>query len=176
MGGGLFTDSFILGAKGQARGSSGIVSLFSLIDFIQDRVVIEKQGANWLKSLTPQLQSLQAGDGAFFFTPALQSTALTTTNSQSRNQTPEQKGATKAFEPPYGFDLEAGHISGSNLSTNYLSKMAPESAIAACAIACNSTAYCRAFTVGLDSSTCSLYRSIAEIIPSNSYLTGRKKY
>jgi hypothetical protein len=65
--GGLFTDSFIVGAKGQASGSLGVVSLFSLIEFIQERVVIEKQAVNWSKSLTPQLRSLQAGDGGFYF-------------------------------------------------------------------------------------------------------------
>jgi hypothetical protein len=176
-GGSLFTDSFILGAKGQARGSSGIVSLFSLIDFIQDRVVIEKQGANWSKSLTPQLQSLQAGDGAFFFTPALQSTALTTTNSQNRNQTPEQKGPTEGFGPLFNYDIESGTISGSMIGlTNYMNKGAnwPDSGISACAMACDATAGCRAFGVGFSSGVCLLYRSIANKIPSNDII-GRKK-
>ena len=70
-GGSLFTDSFILGAKGQARNSAGIVSLPLLLDFIQDRVANERQAAGWSKTLTPQLQSLQYGEGFFFFTPVL---------------------------------------------------------------------------------------------------------
>jgi hypothetical protein len=88
--GSLFTDSFILGAKGGALGSSGVVSLFSLIDFIQERVVLEKQAVNWSKSLTPQLQSLRAGDGAFFFTPATAVRPPSTT--ENRNQSTERKG------------------------------------------------------------------------------------
>jgi peptidoglycan/xylan/chitin deacetylase (PgdA/CDA1 family) len=68
--GSLFTDSFILGARGEARRqSSNIVSLFSLIDFIRERVVFEKQAVNWSKSLTPQLRDLRGSDGTFFFTP-----------------------------------------------------------------------------------------------------------
>ena len=68
--GSLFTDSFILGARGQARRpTSDLVSLYSLIDFIRERVVIEKQAVNWSKSLTPQLRDLRGSDGAFFFTP-----------------------------------------------------------------------------------------------------------
>jgi branched-chain amino acid transport system substrate-binding protein len=89
-GGSLFTDSFILGAKGQARSSSGIVSLFSLIDFIQDRVVIEKRAANWSRSLTPQLQSLQAGDGAFYFNPPR--TGELTSNAPRTRPPVERKG------------------------------------------------------------------------------------
>jgi peptidoglycan/xylan/chitin deacetylase (PgdA/CDA1 family)/uncharacterized caspase-like protein len=68
-GGSLFTDSFILGAKGQARSPSGIVSLPVLLDFIQERVARERELVNWSKSLTPQIQSLQHGEGYFFFTP-----------------------------------------------------------------------------------------------------------
>jgi uncharacterized caspase-like protein len=67
--GSLFTDSFILGAEGAAQRSLGIVSLYSLIDYIQERVAIEKDAANWSKSLTPQVRKLSAGNGAFFFTP-----------------------------------------------------------------------------------------------------------
>src|SRR5262249_54871414 len=104
---------FILGAKGQARGSSGIVSLFSLIDFIQDRVVIEKQASNWSKSLTPQLQSLQAGDGAFFFTPAFRAPGPAIPNAQSPTQSPERKGLAEGtlsvplsqVTPPGGGDV-----------------------------------------------------------------------
>jgi uncharacterized caspase-like protein len=64
-GGSLFTDSFILGAKGQARSPSGIVSLPVLLDFIQERVARERELVNWSKSLTPQIQSLQHGEGYF---------------------------------------------------------------------------------------------------------------
>jgi hypothetical protein len=65
--GSLFTDSFIVGAKGQANIYSGVVTLWSLIDFIRSRVNIEKRAANWSASLTPQLRDLRAGDGLFFF-------------------------------------------------------------------------------------------------------------
>jgi hypothetical protein len=68
--GSLFTDSFVLGAKGGAASRTpGVISLWSLIDYVQERVIIEKSAVNWGKSLTPQLRSLRAGDGAFFFTP-----------------------------------------------------------------------------------------------------------
>jgi uncharacterized caspase-like protein len=67
--GSLFTDSLILGGRGEAKRSFGIVSLYSLIEFIQDRVAVEKQLANWSNSLTPQIQTLRSGNGAFFFSP-----------------------------------------------------------------------------------------------------------
>jgi formylglycine-generating enzyme required for sulfatase activity len=79
-----------LGAKGQAHGTSGIVTLFSLIDFIQERVLIEKHAANWSRSLTPQLHSLQAGEGFFFFTPPLLTRAITS-DVERQDQRPESK-------------------------------------------------------------------------------------
>src|SRR5262245_33563134 len=88
-GGSLFTDSFILGAKGQARSPSGIVSLPVLLDFIQERVARERQLVNWSKSLTPQIQSLQHGEGYFFFTPVV---PVGLTPSAATSQVPEQKG------------------------------------------------------------------------------------
>lgn len=86
-GGSLFTDSFIRGAKGEAARNSGVVvSLFSLIEFIQDRVLFEKNARSWSKALTPQFRYLQSGDGAFFFTPAslrdVQPPALETTRTE----------------------------------------------------------------------------------------------
>jgi hypothetical protein len=75
--GSLFTDSFIVGAKAEARQSFGVVSLYSLIDFIQERVSLEKEAARWSMSLTPQIRNLRAGDGAFFFTRAIPSVAMT---------------------------------------------------------------------------------------------------
>jgi len=88
-GGSLFTDSFILGAKGQARSPSGIVSLPVLLDFIQERVARERELVNWSKSLTPQIQSLQHGEGYFFFTPVV---PVGLPPSAATPQIPEQKG------------------------------------------------------------------------------------
>jgi cyclase len=118
--GSLFTDSFILGARGQARGSSGIVSLFSLIDFIQDRVVIEKQAANWSKSLTPQLRSLQAGDGAFFFTSMRQLTGPISPGGVNPNANNESKGtdvvvSPRVVVPPSPVDWSAVSIKTTDL-------------------------------------------------------------
>jgi hypothetical protein len=90
--GSLFTDSFILGAKGAAQHSFGIVSLYSLIDYIQERVAIEKEAANWSKSLTPQVRKLRAGNGAFFFTLNADGTNVTGPLAATPNQTPESKG------------------------------------------------------------------------------------
>ena len=96
-GGSLFTDSFILGAKGQARSSSGIVSLLSLMEFIQERVGFERQAANWSKSLTPQLQSLQHSEGFFFFTPP--QVAGLTSNAPRTGQLVERKGDIEQTTP-----------------------------------------------------------------------------
>jgi tetratricopeptide (TPR) repeat protein len=97
-GGSLFTDSFILGAKGQARSPSGIVSLPVLLDFIQERVARERELVNWSKSLTPQIQSLQHGEGYFFFTPA--TPAALPPAGATRQDIPEQKGFPVAVTPP----------------------------------------------------------------------------
>jgi formylglycine-generating enzyme required for sulfatase activity len=66
--GSLFTDSFIRGATGEAQTRDDIISLWSLLDYVQDRVTIEKRIVGWQKSLSPQLRLLSAGPGAFFFT------------------------------------------------------------------------------------------------------------
>jgi len=95
-GGSLFTDSFILGAKGQARSPSGIVSLPVLLDFIQERVLRERQLVNWSKSLTPQIQSLQHGEGYFFFTPVV---PVGLPPSAANRQMPEQKGPSTTIVP-----------------------------------------------------------------------------
>ena len=97
-GGSLFTDSFILGARGQARSPSGIVSLPVLLDFIQERVARERELVNWSKSLTPQIQSLQHGEGYFFFTPAIP--AALPPAGATRQDIPEQKGFPVAVTPP----------------------------------------------------------------------------
>jgi tripartite-type tricarboxylate transporter receptor subunit TctC/uncharacterized caspase-like protein len=95
-GGSLFTDSFILGAKGQARSPSGIVSLPVLLDFIQERVARERELVNWTKSLTPQIQSLQHGEGYFFFTPVV---PVGLPPSTATLQIPEQKGPSTTIAP-----------------------------------------------------------------------------
>ena len=89
--------SFILGAKGQARSSSGIVSLLSLMEFIQERVGFERQAANSSKSLTPQLQSLQHSEGFFFFTPP--QVAGLTSNAPRTGQSVERKGDIEQTTP-----------------------------------------------------------------------------
>jgi hypothetical protein len=90
--GSLFTDSFIFGAKGAARHSLGVVSLYALIDFIQERVAIEKEAANWSKSLTPQVRKLTAGNGAFFFMPKVDGMNPIGPLATAPGQTPESKG------------------------------------------------------------------------------------
>jgi 23S rRNA pseudoU1915 N3-methylase RlmH len=76
--GSLFTDSFILGAKGQAPSASpGIVSLHTLFDYIQGRVGFESRAVNWKGNLTPQFRTLQFGEGSFFFTTRVPSTSST---------------------------------------------------------------------------------------------------
>jgi formylglycine-generating enzyme required for sulfatase activity len=66
--GSLFTDSLIDGARGNAHQSFGVVSIHSLLDYVQERVAVERREVNWEGSLTPQIHDLQAGTGAFFFT------------------------------------------------------------------------------------------------------------
>ena len=96
--GSLFTNSFILGARGQARRpSSDLVSLFSLIDFIRERVVVEKQAVNWSKSLTPQLRDLRGSDGTFFFTPP--QIAGLTPNPPRTGPPVEKKGDVEVSQP-----------------------------------------------------------------------------
>ena len=79
-------------AEGAAQHSLGIVSLYSLIDYIQERVAIEKDAANWSKSLTPQVRKLSAGNGAFFFTPKTDGTNVIGPLAATPNQTPKSKG------------------------------------------------------------------------------------
>jgi hypothetical protein len=67
--GSLFTDSFIRGATNEAPQSFGVVTLYSLIGYIQDRVAVEKTAVHYANTLTPQIRDLQAGNGAFFFSP-----------------------------------------------------------------------------------------------------------
>jgi uncharacterized protein YjbI with pentapeptide repeats len=68
--GSLFTDSFIMGAAGEAQSYDGVISLWSLLDYIQRRVTIEREAVAWRNQLTPQINFLTAGPGAFFFIPA----------------------------------------------------------------------------------------------------------
>jgi Caspase domain/PAN domain len=103
-GGSLFTDSFILGARGQARSPSGIVSLPVLLDFIQERVARERELVNWSKSLTPQIQSLQHGEGYFFFTPI---GSVGPAPSAATPQIPEQKGPSAGREREGNVEAEA---------------------------------------------------------------------
>ena len=67
--GSLFTDSFIKGAEGEAQSYDGVISLWSLLDYIQRRVTIEREAVAWRNQLTPQINFLTAGPGAFFFVP-----------------------------------------------------------------------------------------------------------
>jgi uncharacterized protein YjbI with pentapeptide repeats len=67
--GSLFTDSFIKGAEGEAQSYDGVISLWSLLDYIQRRVTIEREAVAWRNQLTPQINFLTAGPGAFFFIP-----------------------------------------------------------------------------------------------------------
>jgi Caspase domain/Pentapeptide repeats (8 copies) len=69
--GSLFTDSFIKGAEGEAQSYDGVISLWSLLDYIQRRVTIEREAVAWRNQLTPQINFLTAGPGAFFFIPVI---------------------------------------------------------------------------------------------------------
>ena len=64
-GGSLFTEAFINAAR--AGAPDEVISIYKLIDRIQDRVGIEKTNAGWRKGLTPQIHDLVGSDGAFFF-------------------------------------------------------------------------------------------------------------
>jgi tripartite-type tricarboxylate transporter receptor subunit TctC len=120
-GGSLFTDSFILGAKGQARSPSGIVSLPVLLDFIQERVARERELVNWSKSLTPQIQSLQHGEGYFFFTPVV---PIGLPPSAATSQIPEQKGpsSTNAPQPSEADRARPPSSQSAALPVNYPTK------------------------------------------------------
>jgi Caspase domain len=72
--GSLFTDSLIKGGQGGAFGPNGVISLWSLYDYVQDRVDNERIAVHWNRSLTPQLSFLRADPGGFFFTPRLRQT------------------------------------------------------------------------------------------------------
>jgi hypothetical protein len=67
--GSLFTDSLIRGARGEASNPEGIVSLWSLLEYVQHRVAVEVAATRWQSTLTPRVVSLTADSGAFFFTP-----------------------------------------------------------------------------------------------------------
>jgi hypothetical protein len=136
--GSLFTDSFIKGAKGEASAPDGVVSLWSLFDYIQRRVLIEREAVRWQRSLTPQLRVLSAGSGAFFFKPkAVPGTVdLVTARAVSRTlverpppkaetleQGSEQKGsgnASVAVNPPKADErgTSQGDRRGGNDETN----------------------------------------------------------
>jgi hypothetical protein len=73
--GSLFTDSIIRGGQGGAYGPGGVISLWSLYDYVQTRVDNEKIAAKWNGPLTPQLRYLRADPGAFFFTPRSKQTS-----------------------------------------------------------------------------------------------------
>jgi formylglycine-generating enzyme required for sulfatase activity len=68
-GGSLFTDSLIRGAKGEAAKFDPVVTLWSLLDYVQQRVALERELVGWRGGLTPQVRVLSSGPGAFFFAP-----------------------------------------------------------------------------------------------------------
>jgi hypothetical protein len=95
--GSLFTDSFIKGAKGEASALDGLVSLWSLLDYIQSRVAIEREAVRWEKSLTPQIRFLTAGPGAFFFAAGSpRSSGEVASRAESHDARSETKGDSDA--------------------------------------------------------------------------------
>src|SRR5262245_19566434 len=193
-GGSLFTDSFILGAKGQARSSLGIISLLSLMDFIQERVATERQAANWSKSLTPQLHSLQHGEGFFFFTPALP--AELRPSVATRQEIPERKGQPMAVAPQpseaerarSGIEEAARfaavpqsaptntkglfEVRSKMEGTGPFNNVSYAPSIDACEQNCAQSNECQTFTFGKKSGTCFLYSRPATLRPSEFFDSG----
>ena len=71
-GGSLFTASVLQGLQGAADTASrfqrdGVVSLHELVAYVKQNVAVEKKRVNWKSSITPQLRTLRASSGEFFF-------------------------------------------------------------------------------------------------------------
>ena len=152
-GGSLFTDSFILGAKGQARSPSGIVSLPVLLDFIQERVARERQLVNWSKSLTPQFQSLQYSEGYFFFTPVVP--VGLPPSAATRQEIPERKGQPTAIAP-LPTDVQRQSVPQVTKDPD-LADRTLASSQGECEQRCTRLSQCAAFTFERDTGSCSLY-------------------
>jgi Caspase domain len=91
--GSLFTDSFILGATGEATQAFGFVSSYSLVEYIGKRVLVEAQAVNWSSRLTPQLHELRASNGQFFFAIPKKDQNFSGRDEAGRAQTVESKGS-----------------------------------------------------------------------------------
>jgi hypothetical protein len=94
--GSLFTELFIRGARGEAVRRDGVISEWSLLDFIQDGVLSEKRAVHWDKSLTPQMSFLAAGAGAFFFVSHPYQQQASKQGAEDVSENAEVKGS----EPP----------------------------------------------------------------------------
>ncbi len=69
--GGIFTDAFIAGARGEAdRSDDGVVNMLELEDFVRDRVNAKRNFAEWPDEIKPKSYDLQENEGEFFFITA----------------------------------------------------------------------------------------------------------
>ncbi len=66
--GGIFTEAFIAGARGDAdRSGDGVVNMLELEDFVRDRVNAKRSFAEWPDEIKPKSYDLQENAGEFFF-------------------------------------------------------------------------------------------------------------
>jgi len=66
--GGIFTDAFITGARGEAdRSGDGVVNMLELEDFVRDQVNAKRNFAEWPDEIKPKSYDLQENEGEFFF-------------------------------------------------------------------------------------------------------------
>ena len=66
--GGVFTDAFIAGARGEAdRSGDGVVDMLELEGFVRDRVNAQRRFAEWPSEIKPKSYDLQDNKGEFFF-------------------------------------------------------------------------------------------------------------
>ena len=69
--GGIFTDAFIAGARGEAdRSDDGVVNMLELEDFVRDQVNAKRNFAEWPDEIKPKSYDLQENEGEFFFITA----------------------------------------------------------------------------------------------------------
>ena len=100
-GGSLFTDALIKVVREHTQGSDKVVSIYKVFDDVQERVLLERQKADWSKPLTPQMKDLHGGTGAFFFRgrPTL-ATAAQAPIEATPKAAASEKGAEAGKAPP----------------------------------------------------------------------------
>jgi uncharacterized protein YjbI with pentapeptide repeats len=107
--GSLFTDSFIKGAQGEAYSYDGVITLWSIYDYVLRRVDIEREAVRWDQPLTPKISSLTSGPGAFFFTPP----ALKNERHAPAASKPDSRSESKGNESEFA-DIDAPNRASSS--------------------------------------------------------------